>query len=165
MGGNDFTISIDGIVYRPFDSHNAQLPLTAVDLSYYYDAYLFPTDVLSPAATITLASPDGAPPAAGTITLRPTDSSSLYSSPASQPAGVADQVWTNDDDLQAGAVSQAFTSGTVTFAAGALVYGVTYAVTVFGADGLQPATATLVSGTDAALTIPLAAQTAGPATP
>jgi hypothetical protein len=164
-GGNDFTVEVDGMNYRPFLSHNAQLPPTGVDVSYYYDAYLFPADVLSPAATLTITAPDGTTPLAGNVSLRPTGSSSLYASPTDQPAGVPGQVWVNDEDLQAGAVSAAFTSGTVTLAQGQLVYGVTYAVTVYGVAGLQPATATFTSGVDSSLTIPLQAQATASATP
>jgi hypothetical protein len=154
----DFTITIRAEGYRPFMAHNAMLPDSSPkkDTSFYYDAYLFPTALESPPSTfyITLADSDAAP--SGTIRLRPSAHSQLYASPAQQPAGVPSQVWDNDEDLQFATVTKNFSDGQVQFAAGELVYGVSYLVTIFAVGDHQLLDGTYTAGIqgDAAFVVP-----------
>src|SRR5262249_39661154 len=73
---------------------------------------------------------------------------SLISDPIDMPAGVAGQVWHNDNDLQFASVERDFTNGTVSFAAGDLIFGVTYAVTIYNVAGHTATTAFYTAGTD-----------------
>jgi hypothetical protein len=153
----DYTVKVDAMGYRSFLSHNAfQLdPTPMLDRSFYFDGYLFPVGVLSPAVTFNVTLSDSMDLPSGTITLRPTTVSSFYDTPAKMPAGVPTQVWANDDDLQFATVEKMFTDGKVTFAEGELIYGVTYAVTIFGVPGHVIGTGAYVSGTSAEPTFTL----------
>jgi hypothetical protein len=146
----DYTIAIRANGYRPFLSHNVMKADLApkVDQSQYFDAYLYPVAVTSPAATlhITLSDSEDAP--SGSIRLRPTSHSSLFDTAAEMPAGVGSQVWDNDADLQFSTVNLPFSDGTVALAEGALVYGVTYAVTIYGVKGHAEFNGTYTAGED-----------------
>ncbi len=150
LPGHDFTIEIDHEGYRSFMAHNAQFEdedTEDID-SFYFDAYLFPSNLPSPEVTfdIHLAQTDA--DATGLIRLAPAGQSSLYDDAAEQPAGVPTQVWFNDEDLQASTVATPFSGSSVTFAEGDLVYGVNYNVTVYDVDEYQDFTATFQSGID-----------------
>jgi hypothetical protein len=159
----DYTIAILADGYRSFLSHNAMLPDSSpkVDQSQYFDAYLYPVSVVSPAATlhVTLADSDQAP--SGSIRFRPTTHSSLFSDPVQMPAGVGMQVWDNDDDLQFATVSRDFTDGTVQLAEGDLIFGVKYAVTIYGVKDHQETNAAYTAGVngDAAIVVKALSQT------
>ncbi|HEX4404021.1 MAG TPA: hypothetical protein VH560_04285 [Polyangia bacterium] len=164
----DYVVTIVADGYRPFVSHNLgfdvppslasmQSGLAAISTvqSFSFDSYLFPTDLMSPAVSLEIATVDtatGLPAfgqAAGTIRMRPQTQSALEVGAGDGTAGAprADhRVWTNDDDLLAQTITKDFTAGTVTFAAGELVYGVQYEVTVYGVDGYQPAVLSGASG-------------------
>jgi hypothetical protein len=156
---NDYTVAIRAQGYRSFLSHNVmklndELTMNAntsddnqhPDQSQYFDAYLFPTDVISPGVTFRITLSDSSDLPSGTLRLRPTASSSLVSDPVDMPAGVAGQVWHNDEDLQFSSVSRDFTDGVVTFAPGDLVYGVTYEVTIYNIDGHGTTTGVYTAG-------------------
>lgn len=145
---NDYTVAIRAEGYRSFLSHNLMKvddELTQnnnasddnqhPDQSQYFDAYMFPVNVLSPAAIVRISESDSADLPSGTIRLRPVASSSLLNDFVEMPAGIAGQVWLNDDDLQFSSVTRDFTGGIVTFAEGDLTYGVTYAVTIYNVAG------------------------------
>ena len=114
----DFTIGIDADGYRPFLSHN---PAFATDdplilESRYYDAYLFPSDLPSPAVSFLISLSGSQDPAAGRIRFRPTTPSALAATAAEQPAGVVGQLWSNDEDLQVATVAAEFADGQIAFA-------------------------------------------------
>jgi hypothetical protein len=154
----DYTITIERDRFRPFLSHNAMLPDASPkkDTSFYFDAYLFSSDLQSPAATfyITLSDSDAAP--SGTIRLRPVAHSKLYDTPAEMPAGVPTQVWENDEDLQLATVEKPFSNGSVSFAQGELIYGVSYLVTIFAVGDHQLLDGAYVAGVqgDASFIVP-----------
>ena len=145
---NDYTIAIRAEGFRSFLSHNLmklddELVKNAdpsddgdhPDQSQYFDAYLFPTSVVSSAVSFHITLADSTDLPSGTIRLRPITSSALISDPIDMPAGVAGQVWLNDEDLQFASVTRDFAAGQVDFAAGDLVYGVTYQVTIYNVTG------------------------------
>jgi hypothetical protein len=156
----DFTITISSASYRSFMSHNAMYkdPGTKTQVSYYYDAYLFPKSLQSPAVTFNIngTGTEAALPT-GFVRLQPTLPSETY---GLTPAGVdvaggapTNQVWQNAQDLQASTFSGMFNAGSIAIPAGALVYGVAYDVTIFGVDGFaeydSAATGkTFISGVD-----------------
>lgn len=110
-----------------------------------YDVYLFPTAVQSPELKVDLFFTDKQErPAAGTVRFVPTSSTSnLQATPG------AVNTFANTADLQFGTVSVALANGQATVAAGALVYGVTYRMDVFGVQGYQTALGTtVVAGAD-----------------
>ena len=145
---NDYTVEIRADGFRSFLSHNVMKVNDDLtnnnntrddgdhpDVSQYFDAYLFPTSVTTSPLTVLVSLSDKPDAPSGTIRLRPTTSSSLFETLVDTPAGVDRQVWQNDDDLQFATITRDFTNGQITFAPGDLVYGVTYAVTIFGVTG------------------------------
>jgi hypothetical protein len=164
----DYVVTIVADGFRPFVSHNLgfevpaslaamQSGLAAISTvqSFSFDSYLFPTDLMAPAVSLEIATVDtatGLPAfgeAAGTIRLRPQTQSALEVGAGDGTAGAPraeHRVWTNDDDLLAQTITKDFTAGVVAFAAGELVYGVQYEVTVYGVDGYQPAVLSGASG-------------------
>lgn len=176
---NDYGILIDaGTGYRSFSSYNSGIappapPTTSTAADIYkadtsqvfnFDAYLFPTAVAAPNLDIAINKPmppTGTPapePAAGTIRLQPTTQPSIQT----QVSEVGGQLWSNDRDLFAAAVTNTFTGGKVTIPASSLVYGVNYQVTVYGVDGFQPATSTVQAGVTGSATVTLAPTTVPP---
>jgi hypothetical protein len=169
----DFTVAIQAGSgqgpYRSFLSHNSMLVpganlatnagnadlggpgipsefINQSDESFYFDAYLFPQNLSTPAFNIGVTLPDSTTPPSGTIRLRPTDHSDLYSSSTDAPAGVASQLWFNSNDLQAQTVSLPFTNGTLTVPAGDLIYGVTYELDIYDVPGYQEFSTTYAAG-------------------
>ena len=160
---NDYTVEIRADGYRSFLSHNVMKVNDDTtsnntvtddsdhpDQSQYFDAYLFPTSVVTSAVSMRITLADKPDLPSGTIRLRPTTSSSLFT--AATPAGVGGQVWSNDDDLQFNTVTRSFTNGQLDLAAGDLVYGVTYAVTIFAVDGHAQFEGAFTAGLDASPT-------------
>lgn len=160
--GHDYTVAIEAEGYRSFLSHNRAIPIpdrcrvtesrTCPPMmsrnSRYYDAYLFPEGLPSPAVTFDITLDDNENLPSGLIRLRPTTLSILYDESGEQRAGITGQVWSNDDDLQARSVTKPFSDGAVTFDEGELVYGVRYVVTVFGIDGYAVRESQYQSGLD-----------------
>jgi hypothetical protein len=161
----DYTIAIDASGYRTFRSHNpgfnvpnpaALAPIENVSQTFFYDAYLFPSNLESPATALSIMLADVMMPAPhGMVRLRPTAPSAIED-PNGLPAAVNMQVWSNDEDLQAQSLVMSFTNGQVSIAAGQLVYGVTYDVDVYGVDGYAPITGRMLrAGYDTTLLISL----------
>jgi hypothetical protein len=150
---NDYTVQIDSMGMRSFLSHNAMLAgdntsfqHMQANQSWYFDAYLFPSGLGSPGATLRVVSQDEqAAVASGQLRLRPTTAPSLT---ANAPAGVGTQVWTNDEDLQFRAKEYTIANGVVDLAAGELVYGVNYEVAIYNVPGHSEFRGTYVAGTE-----------------
>jgi hypothetical protein len=161
---DDYTVAITAANYRSFLSHNMMRTDgdPKVDESFYFDAYLFPTDLTAPGATFTVTLSDSAMPPSGSVRMRPTSGPSLLSTPAAEPAGVASQVWGNNDDLQFRTVQKDFENGTISFMDGDLVYGVTYEVTVYNVKGHQDLVASFTAGVDANQTFTMLPYTVAP---
>ncbi len=170
---DDFTVVIGrGDDYRDFRSHNARIGLPpelaqsddiadiASHQTLHFDAYLFPASLEAPAVTFTIETPAGTPPS-GSIRLRPIGPSILAGSDDT-PAGVPDQVWVNDEDLQGGVLSADFSGGTFTIDAGTLIYGVQYGVDIYGVSGHQPLAATYAAGIETNKTFTLEEEVAEP---
>jgi hypothetical protein len=160
---NDYGILIDASAagqYRPFSSYNAGIappapPATSQSADIYtadttqtfdFDAYVFPASATAPDVTLTIAKSDQSTtttgPAAGNIRIQPTSQSVIQG----KTGEVGNQVWSNSQDLFASAVTDMFTGGTYTVSGAKLVYGVSYAATVYGVDGYQLGTGTLQGG-------------------
>jgi len=164
---DDFTIVITASGYRSFVSHNAQVGVPPeldgsddigdlyTSQTLHYDAYLFPTDLEAPEATLTVTTPVVGEVVSGKMRLRPTTRSELADELAETPAGVPGQVWENDEDLQADAVTKNFTTGSVTISEGELVYGVSYQVSIYDVDGYQPFQGVLLAGQEVEKTFEL----------
>ena len=130
LANADYTISVEKEGYRSFLSHNAKVNAAGVSTvsSFYYDAFLYPMSVRTPAtqARFTIEGDTSLP--SGTVRFAPVSTSSL----GRAPAAVGAQVWTNDEDLQQRAVVRDFTDGKLDMAEGEFVLGVQYDVTVYG---------------------------------
>jgi hypothetical protein len=173
---NDYAVSITSYGYRLFNSYNAGIspptPPPASQASDVYnastmqtfdfDAYLFPDAVQPAAVTISIVKPDPtATPAAGSIRLRPISLPSIQD----QPAGVGNQVWSNDQDLLAATINRDFSYGAAMIEGSALVYGVTYQVAVYNVEGFAPMNSSTVrAGFQEAAMVNLTTTTAAPLT-
>lgn len=158
---SDYTVLVESTGYRAFLSHNAHVGLPAefagsddiADIpthqTLHYDAYLFPSDSVAPSATLSFQTPVTGETPEGKIRLRPISASSLADEIDETPAGVPDQLWANDEDLQNDTLTDVFSGGTYQVADGALVYGVTYELSVWEVEGYQPLQATYRAGIDA----------------
>jgi hypothetical protein len=168
--GSDYTVTIkyvptkksDPKSYRPFfavESGKTALPGTDDDqLTKYYEAYLFPKDLVAPKATLelydthnTTSRPSGevrfVPAAQGTSALNLSGINA---------AAVTGQVWFNDADLKADPIAPiAFTDGVVNLDAGKLVYGVAYNVTVYAISGVAYNTFSYTAGSSGLTNIDL----------
>jgi len=154
---SDYSITIGAGDYRTFVSHNRRPGLPpelaqSDDIAevssqqvLHYDAYLFPSALEAPEVTFTITTPIETPPS-GSIRLRPTSASVLTDDPSETPSGVPGQVWDNDEDLQAASLSETFSDGSVDIGAGELLYGVTYAVSIFDVVAHQPFSGTYLAG-------------------
>ena len=154
---HDFTITIRAAGYRTLVSHNAfheedQRPFglgglnLVTDRSYYFDAYVFPSELKAPPVTFYITLGDSEEVASGNLRLRPTSAPSLMDEADEIPAGVQDQLWHNDANLQLETVNREFTDGSQTLGEGALVYGVSYDVTIYGVEGYAEFHGTFKSG-------------------
>jgi hypothetical protein len=150
----DYSIVIEADGYRSFLSHNAKIaavPCTSTTTggtgtgtgtttcsvtnnvtSFYYDAYLYPESVHSPATLARFRVRNDTALPSGTVRFSPRSGSSLFDEASETPAGVNGQVWGNDEDLQQRTVVKTFTNGEVQIAEGELTLGVSYEVSVFG---------------------------------
>jgi hypothetical protein len=176
---NDYGVLIESDGYRHFSSYNAGISpptlganSTTSDIyssdttqTFNFDASLFPTAVAPPDITISVIETGTTPhPASGNIRLQPTSQPTIVS----QPSEILGQSWTNDGDLYAAALGGPFTNGTYTATAANLVYGVSYAVTVYGVEGYQPSTSnattqvTVQAGVNTAATVLINPQTVPP---
>ncbi len=142
---SDYTIEIVANGYREFYSSNTLqngLPVANDNIqSQLFEAFLFPTNVPSPAITFTFFTPDADPPQPTTGRVRVTpnfdNGISAISLDGAIAPSVAGQQWVNDADRKFSTRDMPIENGAVTFAAGDLVYGVTYRATVYLTDGYQ----------------------------
>jgi hypothetical protein len=153
----DYVVTIAADGFRPFVSHNPgfEVPASlaamqqgladiATTQTFNFDAYLFPSALVAPAMTISVATIDdmtGNPKlnaAAGTIRFRPTTQSGIQIGTTGSR-----RVWANDNDLLTSTITKSFMNGKVDIMAGELVYGVQYEISVYDVAGYQP---TVLSG-------------------
>jgi hypothetical protein len=174
----DYTVSIKAGGYRDFFSQNRGFDVppsyTQNDMiatsgstqTFQFDAYLFPSSLTAPAVTLSVnlpsdvASTTPTTKAAGTARLRPTSSSSIEST--ADPSRF--RRWPNDNDLLTQTISKPFTDGKVDIAAGEMVYGVAYQLSLFDVDGYQPmvSATSLVAGTFTSRSFDLTRETRDP---
>lgn len=186
---SDYTITITADGYRLFRSHNARVGLppelansdaiteVPTKQTFFYDAYVFPSDLPSPEVSFVFRGLDEEEKLAGKLRLRPASQSSLQSEPEQAPAGVSheqpppegsntpvlvQQLWTNDEDLQGLPLTREFVDSRFVLEAGELVYGVSYSVDVYDVDGYQPHKSTLRAGFVADTTLSLTPEVTAP---
>ena len=131
----DYSIVIESKGYRSFLSHNAKSTAsgtTASLTSLYFDAFLYPESVKAPAATCRFSLRNDNTLPSGTVRFAPRSGSSLFNEADETPAGIAGQVWGNDEDLQQRTVVKTFSNGELKLAEGELTLGVTYEVSIYG---------------------------------
>jgi hypothetical protein len=177
---NDYGIVVDSAGFRAFSSYNAGIApppppsvpnATTIQTSgdvYHsnttqtkdFDAYLFPTDLPVPAATITIIEGGSNPmPPSGQIRLQPTNQSLIQG----QSADVGGQIWLNDNDILSAVINGSFSNGAYMIADNTLVYGVTYQITVYGVAGFQPNTnVTLQAGLQTGTSVTVSPAAAAP---
>jgi hypothetical protein len=169
----DYVVTIAADGFRPFVSHNPGFEVPAslaamqqglADISttqtFNFDAYLFPSALVAPAMTISVATVDdttGNPAlgkAAGTIRFRPTTQSGIQIGTTGSR-----RVWANDNDLLTSTITKSFMNGKADVMAGELVYGVQYEISVYDVTGYQPSVTPagggIVAGTVMSKTIQL----------
>jgi hypothetical protein len=155
LANADYSIVVVAEGYRSFLSHNERVAKTSQQSlqSLYYDAFLYPEQVSTPGATCRVRVSDSTDLPSGFIRFSPTSSSMLFDGNAERPVGVTStaagrQLWDNDEDLQQRALLLPFSNGEVSMAAGQLVYGVNYAVTIYGVAGHEVGTGNFTAGVD-----------------
>lgn len=177
----DYMVTIEAEGFRAFASRNPgfEVPASlaamntgladiATTQTFAFDAYLFPTELTSPKATLTVAVVDDATgmpvlnKAAGTVRFRPQSSSSLQVGASDGLGGApraSRRTWANDEDLLTQTITQPFEGGKIDVAEGVLSWGVLYEVLIYDVDGYQPlvqsGTSGLVAGTVTSKTITL----------
>lgn len=156
----DYTVTIQAAGYRPFVSRNPgfEVPASLAGMSsglaeisttqtFTFDAYLFPTAVKSPAATLAVNLLDAATGlpvlgmAAGTVRFRPTAVSAVQVGARDTAGGApraSRRVWLNDEDLLTKTLTRPFTEGKVALAEGEVSYGVVYELSIYDVDGYVP---------------------------
>lgn len=156
LASADYSIVVEAEGYRSFLSHNERLADDPNDplSSLYYDAFLYPEGVPTPGATCRVRLSDSTELPDGFMRFAPRSSSSLLDEDAELPVGVDSaalgrQLWSNDEDLQQRAVVLEIQDGEATLATDQLVYGVNYAVTIYGVAGHEVVTDTYTAGVDA----------------
>lgn len=165
---DDYTVRIRAEGYRPFESHNAAVGLPesidnnpealsrSTQRTLHFDAYLFRSGFVGPELTFNLKladKPQAPAELSGVLRLVPTGPSSLAENTV---AGVEQQIWDNDADLQNSTISQSFASTAVVVPAGQVLDGVTYQRDIFGVEGYAPYTDSfaLANGTFAITLLP-----------
>lgn len=160
---HDYTVTIEAEDYREFFSviSGAFGPPPSLDgrQTFFYEAFLFPTNIESPEVNLSFFTPDGidARPS-GMLRLTPTDGaglSGIHLGPSTTAGSIPGQVWPNDADRRQRTVNLEVEDGEVTVEAGELVYGVAYTGTVYGADGYTYENFFYVSGLEGDRTIQL----------
>lgn len=155
LANADYSIIVEAEGYRSFLSHNERIaddPDEPVS-SLYYDAFLYPESVPTPGATCRVRLSDSTELPSGFMRFSPRSSSSLLDDDAELPVGVVGdagrQLWSNDEDLQQRTVVLEVQNGEAALASGQLIYGVNYAVTIYGVDGHEVVNDFYVAGVDA----------------
>lgn len=158
---SDYTVTIQADGYRPFMAHNGFMP-DRVGQTLFYDSYLFPNDLSVAPVSFYVSLSDAETRPAGFLRLQPATSSLLLDEPSERPAGVPMQIWDNDEDLQFNTIVAQFADGVAQLDGKQLVYGVTYALTVFGVPGYQLRTGVYRAGVDGTQSITLTPVTRSP---
>ena len=155
LANADYSVVVEADGYRSFLSHNERIDGSADDAltSLYYDAFLYPDGVSTPAVTCRVRVSDSTDLPSGFMRFAPRSSSSLFDDDVERPVGVTStdagrQLWENDEDLQQRALVVEFNNGEVSLASGQLVYGVNYEVTIYGVAGHQVAVGAYTAGVD-----------------
>lgn len=155
LANADYSVVVEAEGYRSFLSHNERIDSATGDslMSLYYDAFLYPEGVTTPAATCRVRVSDSTDLPSGFMRFAPRSSSSLLDEDAERPVGVisADagrQLWENDEDLQQRAFVMEFQNGEVALASGQLVYGVNYEVSIYGVAGHEAVVGSFTAGVD-----------------
>lgn len=163
----DYSVAISATGYRAFLSVNVMRnstgsctaldDCTTQDENYYYDAYVFPTALQTPAQTITVYQTDNAGvPATGMMRFIPNNAVNVPASSLENSEAVAIDQWQNTSDAQFGTVTAPIANGVVQLAAGALVYGASYNVTVYGVPGYAiDANTSFTAGSDGDVSVNL----------
>ena len=155
LANADYSVVVEAEGYRSFLSHNERIDASADDslMSLYYDAFLYPEGVSTPAATCRVRVSDSTDLPSGFMRFAPRSSSSLLDEDEERPVGVTStdagrQLWENDEDLQQRSVVMEFQNGEVALASGQLVYGVEYDVTIYGVAGHESVVRSFTAGVD-----------------
>ncbi len=156
LANADYSIVVEAEGYRSFLSHNERIADDSDDAmsSLYFDAFLYPEGVATAGATCRVRLSDSTDLPSGFMRFAPRSSSSLLDDDAELPVGVEStdsgrQLWSNDEDLQQRSVVLPFENGEVGLQSGQLVYGVNYAVTIYGVSGHEVLNGSYVAGVDA----------------
>jgi hypothetical protein len=156
LANADYSIVVESEGYRSFLSHNERIEDDADEAmsSLYFDAFLYPEGVATPGATCRVRLSDSTELPSGFMRFAPRSSSSLLDEDAELPVGVESgdsgrQLWSNDEDLQQRSLVLPFENGEVGLQSGQLVYGVDYAVTIYGVSGHEVLNGSYVAGVDA----------------
>ncbi|WP_157370443.1 hypothetical protein [Vulgatibacter incomptus] len=158
----DYTVRVKADGYRSFLSHNAGITLDwnhesflvhehAPEKGFYYNAFLYPDDLVAPATQVFVTTWDTEKRPSGTVRFTPTNVPAMLDY---LPA-VNGQIWNNADDLQLRTVTKTVTDGVATIEAGELGFGVHYDVMVYGAAGYAPGIAGFLAGIDDYVTVVL----------
>jgi|GEM_PF-6522219 len=140
---HDYVVTIDADGYRDFFAAErglSNLPNSEDNqATFYYEAFLFPDDIVSPEVTLDFFTPDGidARPN-GTLRLTPTVGnalSAIHLDGSTTVGSVSGQTWSNDADRRERTVTFSVEDGQVVVSEGELVYGVAYQGTIFGSEG------------------------------
>lgn len=155
LANADYSIVVEAEGYRSFLSHNERIDATTEKSlrSLYYDAFMYPVNVTTPGATCRVRVSDSTELPSGFLRFSPTSSSILFDDDSEKPVGVTSsdagrQLWQNDEDLQQRALLVPFSDGEVTLDSGQLVYGVNYAVTIYGVPGHESLVGSYTAGID-----------------
>lgn len=155
LANADYSIVVEAEGYRSFLSHNERLADDADEqlTSLYFDAFLYPENVPTAGATCRVRLSDSTELPSGFMRFSPRSSSSLLDDDDELPVGVdgagGRQLWSNDEDLQQRSVVLPIENGEASLESGQLVYGVMYAVTIYGVNGHETLTDTYIAGVDA----------------
>ncbi len=160
---HDYVVTIEAEDYREFFAAQSQMgSLPNSDdnqATFYYEAFLFPTSIVSPEVTLDFYTPDGAGSRPdGTLRLTPTGGgvlSGVHLDASTTTPSVGGQIWTNDADGRQRTVTFPVEDGEVVVEEGDLIYGVAYTGTIYGSDGYAYESFTYTSGLEGDRTISL----------
>jgi hypothetical protein len=161
--GSDYVITIKADGYRSFfaaqkfaDTTDFPDDTVGNQLNQYYEAYLFPEDLESPAVTLDLYSDDSLTERPnGSVRFTPTVDGVSALDLSRTASSVAGQTWANDADLKTRTKTFELKDGEVKVEAAALVYGVAYTVTVYDVEGQQYKSFAFTAGIDGDKTVRL----------
>lgn len=154
LANADYSIVVEAEGYRSFLSHNERIENASAAslMSLYYDAFLYPAAVSTPAVTCRVRLSDSSDLPSGFMRFAPRSSSSLLDDDTERPVGVISdvgrQLWENDEDLQQRSLVLPLQNGEVLLAGGQLVYGVNYEVTIYGVAEHEVVTGSFTAGVD-----------------